>query len=174
MPALCHGARMRRLLSTLTILAALAACGPGADRTLELSSERLAEIRAKSYIGGNGPGGFALARLSGIDGNTWPAGIHFTGHGPYLHEMGFLPDMMITAIDGVGVDEIFAGRWRGLRLADPSAFDHMHYKDLVEYLFVEEQRDAVTLTVDLDVSTYDMDAGEYRPRTETWRIEFER
>jgi len=163
-----------RVLLMLILTATLAACGPGADRTLQVSAERLAEIWAKPYIGGNGPGGFATARLSGIDGNTWPAGIHFTGHGPYLHEMGFAPDMMITEIDGVGVDEIFAERWRGLRLRDPSAFDHMHYKDLIEYLFLEQPRDAVILTVDLDVSTYDMDAGEYRPRTETWRIEFER
>jgi len=158
----------------LILVATLAACGPGADRTLQLSAERLAEIRAKPYIGGNGPGGFATARLSGIDGNSWPVGIHFTGHGPYLHEIGFPPDMMITAIDRVGVDEIFAERWRGLRLRDPSAFDHMHYKDLIEYLFLERSRDAITLTVDLDVSTYDMESGEYRPRTETWRIELDR
>lgn len=163
-----------RRLFGLIFVAGLVACGPGADRTLQVSAERLAEIRAKPYIGGNGPGGFATARLSGIDGNHWPAGIHFTGHGPYLHEMGFLPDMMITAIDGVGVDEIFAERWRGMRLQDPSAFDHMHYKDLVEYLFLEGERSAVSLTVDLDVSVYDMEAGEYRPRTETWRLELKR
>jgi hypothetical protein len=50
--------------------------------------------------GARGPGGVSAAALSGSDDGNGPEGIAFTGFGPYLHEMGFTPAMMITEIDG--------------------------------------------------------------------------
>jgi hypothetical protein len=91
-----------------------------------------------------------------------------------LHEMGFKPNMVITEIDGVGVVDIFADRWRVLRLQDPSAYDAAHYKDLIEYIFVREPVDKVVLTIDVNVSITSFIEGQYEPNTEVWQINFQR
>ncbi len=153
-----------RLLFVAVLLASCSSSGYDVSKTVEISADRLAEIKATPYTSGNGPGGFAAAALSA--GDSSPAGIRFIGFGPYLHEMGFSSDMMITAIDGVGVVEIFADRWRDLRLQDPSGFDAAHYKDLIEFIFAGEPGDEVLLTIDRNVST--------SSQTEIWKIKFQR
>jgi len=82
--------------------------------------------------------------------------------------------MVITEIDGVGVAEIFADRWRDLRLNDPSAYDAAHYKDLVEYIFTRESVDQVVLKIDVQVSATSMSEGQYEPSTEVWQINIQR
>jgi len=163
-----------RLLVVLVLLASCSSSGQDVTKTVEISADRLAEIKAKPYTGGNGPGGFSAAALSGFADASAPGGILFAGFGPYLHEMGFEPHMMITAIDGVDVVEIFAGRWRNLRLKDPGALDAAHYKDLIEYIFAREPGDQVLLTIDQNVSITSLVAGKYDPETVTWRINFQR
>ena len=159
----------------LIVLMALTACsGAAVTKTIDVSAARLAEIKSTPYIAGNNPGGFPTAGLSGLDEETWPEGIRFTGFGPYLYEMGFKKNMMITAIDGVGVHEIFVGRWQDLRLKDPAAFDASHYKDLIEYMFAKEPGAHVDVTVDVSVSAAAIKAGNYKPETEVWRINFQR
>jgi len=159
-----------RFIAALALLGLCAGCGADESRSIDVSAETLAEIVRTPYVGGNGPGGFGAARLSGLDGDGWPEGMHFTGHDVYLHEMGFAPDMMITAINGKSVVDIFAARWERLRLKDPTAFDQAHYKDLVEYLFLEGNGDEILLTVDPDVSKSALSRGDYRPQTEVWRL----
>ena len=88
--------------------------------------------------------------------------------------MGFENRMMITAIDGVGVVEIFADRWRLLRHKDPSAFDAAHYKDLIEYIFAKEPGDQVVLAIDVNVSISSLAEEQYKPSTEVWQINFQR
>ena len=161
-----------RLLLVLTILVAGSSCGQEVSKTLDVSAARLAEIKSKPYTAGNGPGGFAAAALSGFEENPGPEGILFTGFGPYLHEMGFTTSMMITAIDGQGVHEIFAGRWKELRLQAPDAFDAAHYKDLIEYIFAKEPGDSVVISLDVNPSTADIIAGNNKQRSEVWRIKF--
>lgn len=163
-----------RLFVILAFLVSCSSSGYDISKTVEISADRLAEIKAKPYTGGNGAGGFATAALSGLAGDSTPDGILFTGFGPYLHEMGFQNHMMITAIDGVGVAEIFADRWRALRLQDPGAFDAAHYKDLIEFIFAGEPGDQVVLTIDLNVSIASLAAGQYTAETETWQISFQR
>lgn len=161
-----------RLIIVLTILAACSDSGD-ATRVFEISAARLAEIKSKPYTPGNGPGGFATASLSGIADAAWPEGILFTGYGPYLHEMGFGRDMMITAIDDVSVNDIFVSRWQALRLHKPSGFDAAHYKDLIEYIFRKQPGDHVMISVDLNASTAAMIDGTYEPEIELWRINFQ-
>lgn len=159
-----------RLLTTLAILAGCSSSAADVTKTVDVTPERLAEIRSNPYTGGNGPGGFSAAALSG--GGSEPRGIAFTGFGPYLHEMGFTPNMMITAIDGTDVHEIFTDRWMKLRLQAPDAFDAAHYKDLIEYLFAKEPGSSVTLSLHVERSTADLVAGNTPQPTQTWRIEF--
>jgi len=161
-----------RLLLVLTFLVSGSSCGQDVTKTLEVSAARLAEIRSKPYTAGNGPGGFAAAALSDPGNNPGPKGILFTGFGPYLHEMGFTTSMMITAIDGQGVAEIFADRWKNLRLQSPDAFDAAHYKDLIEYAFAKEPGDSVVISVDVNPSTADRLAGNNVQESQTWRINF--
>jgi len=163
-----------RLLVVLALLVSCSSSGYDISKIVEISADKLAEIKAKPYTGGNGPGGFAAAALSSSVDDLSPEGIRFTGFGPYLHEMGFENHMMITAIDGVGVVEIFADRWQVLRLNDPGAFDAAHYKDLIEYLFAKEPGDHVVLTIDVNVSIASLAAGQYAPETEIWQISFQR
>ena len=82
--------------------------------------------------------------------------------------------MMLTEIDGVGVVEIFADRWRALRLQDPSAYDAAHYKDLIEYIFGRESVDQVVLTIDVNVSITSLVEGQYESDTEVWQINLQR
>jgi hypothetical protein len=162
------------LLLVVAFLVACSSCGQDVSKTLDVPAARLAEIKSKPYIGGNGPGGFAAAALSGYGENPGPDGIVFTGFGPYLHEMGFTTSMTITAIDGQSVNEIFADRWKVLRLKAPDAFDAAHYKDLIEYLFAKEPGDSVLISINVKPSTADLIAGNRKEGPEVWRINFAR
>lgn len=168
------GAMLTRLLLILFLLASCSSSGNDVTKTIEISADRLAEIEAKPYTGGNGPGGFAAAALSNPDDGSSPGAVVFTGFGPYLHEMGFKNNMVITEIDGVGVAEIFADRWQVLRLEDPGAYDAAHYKDLIQFIFTRESVDQVVLTIDVKVSATSMSEGQFEPSTEVWQIKFQR
>ena len=161
-----------RLLLILAFLSACSTGGPDVSKTIDLTAAKLAEIHSKPYTAGNGPGGFAAAALSGYGENPGPDAIVFTGVGPYLHEMGFTASMSITAIDGIGVGEIFASRWMGLRLNAPEAFDAAHYKDLIEYLFAKERGDGVLISIYVTPTTADILAGNSKEGAEVWRINF--
>jgi len=163
-----------RLLVILMFLTACSAPGSDIAKTFDISAARLAEIKSNPYTPGNGPGGFAIAGLSGLGDDSRPEGILFLGYGPYLHEMGFGHNMMITAIDGLGVKEIFASRWQELRLQDPGAFDAAHYKDMIEYLFSKQPGDHVVISVDMNASISSMNDGTYQPAIEHWEINFKR
>jgi hypothetical protein len=164
---------MIRRLVVLFLLVSCSSSGNDVTKTVEISADRLAEIQSKPYTAGNGPGGFSAAALSD-PGDSSPGAVLFTGFGPYLHEMGFKNNMMITEIDGVGVAEIFADRWRTLRLGDPGAYDAAHYKDLIQYIFTRESVDQVVLTIDVKVSATSTSEGQYEPHTEVWQINIER
>ena len=163
-----------RLLIALVFLAACSSGGAEVSKTIDVSAARLAEIHSKPYTAGNGPGGFATAALSGYGESPGPDAIVFTGVGPYLHEMGFTSSMSITAIDGKGVNAIFADRWKGLRLKAPDAFDAAHYKDLIEYLFANERGDSVLISIYVKPTTADLIAGNNKEGPEVWRISFSR
>ena len=161
-----------RLLFVLAFISACSAGGQDVSKTIDLTAARLAEIQGKPYTAGNGVGGFSAAALSGYGENPGPDAIVFTGVGPYLHEMGFTASMSITAINGKGVNEIFADRWKGLRLQAPDGFDAAHYKDLIEYLFAEERGDSVIINIDVKPTTADLVAGNNKEGQEVWRINF--
>ena len=156
----------------LMLLAACSSGGVDISRTIDITPAELAQIKDKPYTAGNGPGGFAAAALSGYGENPGPDAIVFTGVGPYLHEMGFTSSMSITAIDGLGVEEIFAERWKGLRLKAPDAFDAAHYKDLIEYIFAKEPGDSVLISIYVKPSTADLIAGNNKEGPEVWRLDF--
>ena len=165
------------IIRSLIVLVFLSACSSGGQdvsKTIDLPAAKLAEIRSKPYTAGNGPGGFAAAALSSDGDNPGQGAIVFTGFGPYLHEMGFTSSMSITAIDGKGVYEIFADRWKGLRLKKPEAFDAAHYKDLIEYLFAKERGDSVLINIYVKPTTADLIAGNKKEGPEVWRINFSR
>ncbi len=171
-----------RLLIMVIFLTACSESTHDAEKSFEISAARLAEIKKNPYTPGNGPGGFAAARLSGTEDDPQPEGIHFLGFGPYLHEFGFDPGMSITAIDGVPVTEIFAERWKSLRLQKPEGFDAAHYKDMVQYIFRNQPGEHVVIRVDMNESTIDslavnksnatLKIGSHRLATEEWRINF--
>ncbi len=163
-----------RLLVIAVLLSACSASGNDVAKSIDLSAARLAEIRDKPYTPGNGAGGFAAARLSGLGDDAAPDGILFLGFGPYLHEMGFGRGMMITAIDGLGVNDIFSNRWQSLRLHNPAAFDAAHYKDMVEYVFRKQPGDQVLISIDMNASTVRKDNITHQPAIENWRINFNR
>ncbi len=161
-----------RLLIVATLLGACSATSNDTAKTIDISAAKLAEIKSEPYTPGNGPGGFAAARLSGFGSDTAPDGILFLGYGPYLHEMGFGRGMMITAIDGLSVNEIFTSRWQGLRLNNPAAFDAAHYKDMIEYLFRKQPGDNVLISIDMNASAVEKDSVVHEPAIEHWRINF--
>ena len=158
-----------RKLAVLVLIASCSSCGSDATKTVDVSADRLAEIRAKPYFAGNNAGGFAAAALSN-PGNGSSGEVRFIGFGPYLHEMGFTPNMTITTINGVGVADIFATRWQQLRIGNPSGFDAAHYKDLIEYLFVEDRGGKLILDINVNVSATTAAAGDITPGKETWQI----
>lgn len=160
------------IIRLLLVLVFLSACSTGADvsKTIDVSAARLAEIHSKPYTVGNGVGGFAAAALSGYGESPGPDAIVFIGVGPYLHEMGFTSSMSITAINGKGVNEIFADRWKGLRLKAPDGYDAAHYKDLIEYLFAKERGDSVLVDIYVKPTTADLVAGNNKEGPEVWRI----
>lgn len=67
-----------RLLIALTLLTSRPSPGYDVSQSFDISADKLAEIKAKPYIGGNDPGGFAAVRLSGLGDDSWPDGILFT------------------------------------------------------------------------------------------------
>jgi len=161
-----------RLLIIATLLGACSATGDDVAVTIDLSAAQLAEIKSKPNTPVNGPGGFAAARLSGLGSDIAPGGILFLGHGQYLHDMGFRPGMMITAIDGLDVNRIFATRWQDLRLHKPGAFDGAHYKDMIEYLFRKEPGNHVLISIDMNASTVTKGNDNHQAAVEHWRINF--
>lgn len=104
-----------RQVTSLAVLVLLISCSSsGADisKTIEISTDQLAEIRANPYIGGNGPGGFAAAALSNPGGDS-NGEIHFTGFGPYLHEIEVAIDVNASVTSVVaGKVESNKERWR--------------------------------------------------------------
>lgn len=167
-------ARAALRVAATGVLAVLVACEPGAARTVVVPAETLATIRERPYVAGNGPGGFATARLAGLAPAADAPGIRFTGFGPYLYEFGFRPDMRIIAIDGADPREVLKARWAALRLRDPAAFDADHYRDLIRYLFVERDAGSFTLTVEIPRSVELATNGAYQEGVETWRFELAR
>jgi hypothetical protein len=161
-----------RFLIVITFLTACSSNGQEVTKTLQISPEKLAEIRSNPYTGGNGPGGFSAAALAVAEDGNGPQGIAFTGFGPWLHEMGFTPNMMITAIDGRNVHEIFTDRWMALRLQAPDAFDAAHYKDFIEYLFSSEPGTSVAIGLHVERSPADLVAGTTPEKSQVWRIDF--
>jgi hypothetical protein len=137
------------IIRLLLVLVFLAACSTGADvsKTIDVSAARLAEIHSKPYTVGNGVGGFAAAALSGYGESPGP-----------------------DAINGKGVNEIFADRWKGLRLKAPDGYDAAHYKDLIEYLFAKERGDSVLVDIYVKPTTADLVAGNNKEGPEVWRI----
>ena len=67
-----------RLLIALTLLTSCSSPGYDVSQSFDNSADKLAEIKAKPYIGGIGPGGVAAVRLSGLSDDSWPGGILFT------------------------------------------------------------------------------------------------
>lgn len=171
-----------RLLIILIFLTACSSSDHDVAKSFEISAVRLAEIKSNPYTPGNGPGGFAAARLSGLEDDPQPESIQFLGFGPYLHEFGFSSGMTIIAIDGVSVTEIFADRWKPLRLQDPGAFDAAHYKDMVEYIFDKQPGEYVVISVDMNESNIDnlsvnestvtLKTGTRKVATENWQLNF--
>ncbi len=162
-----------RLFIIATLLVGCSAAGNDVSKSISLSAARLAEIKSNPYTPGNGPGGFAAARLSGTGDDSAPEGILFLGYGPYLHAMGFGRGMMITAIDGLDVNEIFTSRWQGLRLQNPAAFDAAHYKDMIEYLFRKQPGDHVLISIDINASNVKKNSSAHESAIENWQIDFE-
>ena len=156
----------------------LAACSPSPDlkitKTLQVSAQRLAEIRANPHVRRYQRETASLARLAGADKDSSPAGIllYSVVNDPYLDELGFAEGMMITAINGKKVHDIFASRWQKLRLRRPAGFDNSHYRDLIQYLFIEKKWDEFVVTVYLDVPSDIKDWPAYVPKVEHWRIKF--
>lgn len=161
-----------RIPVLLLIVICSVGCSPGVDRSIDLSADRLAEIRSTPYVGGNGPGGFATARLAGYEDETETAAIEFTGFGPYLHAMGFRQGMTIRSVNGVPVLEIFTARWNQLRLEDAAAYDAEHYRDLIEYLFAGDAGNILDLEVWSEGYRLAMAAGVEgaEPVDGIWRI----
>ena len=86
---------------------------------------------------------------------------------PYLDQLGFDSGKMIAEINGTRTHDIFLKRWRTRSAA---GFTQDHYRDLIQYLFLEHKWDQFVLTVYLDVpSSFDEISG-YVPKIERWRI----
>ncbi len=163
--------------TTLLLLIALIVSGcsgsPGVEisRTVTISGDRLAEIRSAPYVKRYRAGSGPAARLGGLDDDSWPEGILFMDYGPYLPEMGFDRGTLLAAIDGKGVHDIFVDRWEGKRIRRPAGFHADHYRDLMEYLFVDNDPDGTILTVYRDVPLSASEVRSYDPTVEHWRLQ---
>src|SRR5262245_8262839 len=82
----------------------LTACSPAPDqkvsKTLQVSAEKLAEIRSNPHVKRFKRGSDPAARLAGLEGDAWPAGILFMTMDPYLEDLGLDPAKMIIEING--------------------------------------------------------------------------
>ena len=73
---------------------------------------------------------------------------------------------MVAEIDGKKAPDIFLQKWK----RDAASFAPDHYKDVIDYLFVEHHSDQVVVGVYLDVPrSYDEIRG-YKPKIEYWLI----
>lgn len=164
------------VIRLILVLMLLAACSPSSDvkitKTLQVSAERLAEIRRNPHVKRYQRETPPLARLAGQDANASLAGIllYSVVNDPYLGELGFAEGMLITAINGKKVHDIFASRWQRLRLRRPAGFDNTHYRNLIEYLFIENKWDEFVVSLYLDVPSDIKDWPAYVPKVEHWRI----
>lgn len=154
----------------------LTSCSPSPDvkitKTLAVSAELLAEIRRNPHVQRYRRETAPVARLAGADKDSSPAGIllYSVVNDPYLDELGFAPGIMITAINGRKVHDIFASRWQKKRLRRPAGFHNDHYRDLIDYLFIENRWDEFVVSVYLDVPGDIKDWPAYVPKVEHWRI----
>lgn len=163
------------LIRMLLVLLLLASCSPSPDyqvsRTVQISGERLAEIRRNPHVKRYERERAPAARLTGLDRDPWPAGIVFMGvMDPYLEELGLGDGMLLTAINGKQVHDIFLSRWQYKRLRRPAGFDYAHYRDIVEYLFLENQWNEFVVTVLRDVPSSIEALPQYVAKVEHWRI----
>jgi hypothetical protein len=93
----------------------------------------------------------------------------------YLGDLGFEPGKMILAIEGKAAHDIFIPRWKKKGGIRPGGFSRDHYKDLIEYLFLENAWRQCVILVYTDVpGSYEvLKAGGYQPKAERWLIRFE-
>ena len=136
------------------------------SRTYHVSGEKLAQIRSNPNIRRALRGPNPSARLAGLGDDRWPPGILFLDTDPYLEELGFDKGKMIAEINGKKAQNIFLQQWR----KNPGGFEQDHYKDLLNYLFIEHNWNEIVLTVYLDVPrSYDEILG-YKPKIEHWLV----
>lgn len=175
-----HLLRWPLALPMLAVVCVLAACSrkpePEITRTVSVSAERLAQIRMNPHIKGSLRGSAPAARMGGIEDDPWPPGIMFFSEmEPYLGDLGFEPGKMIMAIDGKTAHDIFIPRWKKRGGIRPGGFSRDHYKDLIEYLFVENAWRKLVIMVYTDVpGSYEvLKDGGYKPKVEHWLIRFD-
>jgi hypothetical protein len=140
------------------------------EKTLQVSAARMAEIRSNPHVKLSRKGGDSWARLSGLESDSWPAGIMFGGSlmDPYLEELGFSTSTMITAINGKKVHDVFLSRWK--KHGRLGGFYPANYEDLVDYLFVENKWDEFVVTVYVDLPSDASHAQAYVPKIENWLV----
>jgi hypothetical protein len=155
----------------------LAACSappePAASKTVTFTPERLAEIRSKPYVKRAVRASEPTAALGEPKGDRWPGNIRFLEVDPYLEQIGLDTTQMIVEVDGKSVRDIFLKRWQTGSGRRPEAFDQHHYKDLIRYLFVDNDRGGFVLTVYLDIPGDVNDIPSYVPKVERWRVRFQ-
>lgn len=162
------------IIRIVLALLLLASCSKSPDikvaRTLQVSAERLAEIRSNPHRKRSPRDSAPGARISGLAGDAWPPGILFYGWAmdPYLEELGFTTSTLIVAINGKKVHDIFNSRWR--RHGRLGGFYPANYQDLIEYLFLENKWDQFVVTVYVDVPGDATEVPSYAPKIEHWRI----
>jgi hypothetical protein len=139
---------------------------------LQVSAERLAEIRANPHVRRYKKGSPPAARLCGLEGGPYPTGIQFFSNtmDPYLEDLGFSNTTIIASINGKKAQDIFVGRWQKKRIHRPAGFHEDHYNDLIDYLFLENKWNDFVVTVYLDVPESSEEMPGYVPKVENWRI----
>lgn len=165
------------LIRLSVILFLMTACSSSPDyeinRTVNVSAEKLAEIKRNPYVKRYQSGGGPAARLAGLDDDPWPEGILFLEYGPYLEELGFGSRQMLVEIDDKGVHAIFDDRWKKKSIRRPAGFHKDHYEDLVRYLFDKESGEQVVVMMFVNVPTSSKEISGYSPEIEYWLIIFD-
>jgi hypothetical protein len=168
------GTNMRMLMTMLGV-AVLAGCSSTPDheiaRTITLTPDRLADIRANPWVNRYRRGSGPSARLAGLDGDPWPGGVLFLEYGPYLEELGFEPGHMLAEVNGKPAHELFEGRWQDTPIQRPGGFHAEHYEDLMRHLFVENDPDGLVLTIYTNVPRSSSKLVDYEPVVEHWQLE---
>ncbi|MBC7782084.1 MAG: hypothetical protein H7125_18465 [Proteobacteria bacterium] len=161
---------MNARIAVLLIVLLIGACSRAPDypitKTVTVSATRLAEIRSRPYFKRYREGVGPTARLGGLDDDSWPAGVLFLELDPYLEDLGFALEHMIARIDGTPVNDIFIERWRKKRIKRPEGFHSEHYRDLIEFLFLEHDKERIVLTVYVGVPRSSTEVRSYSPRVE--------